>query len=290
MSCGPGFTDFRPFLPRVIAAAPGLPDVAAQSYLRDAAIRFCETTGWLEREAVVPMSCGVYDYPIVPVDCERVVRVVGVWIGCESLDPHREVLEEGCGFRVDALETPDATVWVYRDGDPRRPPVVALRGDRSRQRRAGGVLRARRAECDEPAVLADPRDDATCRGHEAFGRDRPIEDPDGDGLVFNLDMRFPGQRFDAPSELTYNYFRDYDAATGRYVESDPTGLNDGVATYSYVASNPSIAVDPSGQSKLRDIDAGDGIINVTRDELERYMSAQPQIGRASCRERVLRLV
>lgn len=117
MTCGPGFTDFTPFLARVVAAAPGLPDVAAHSYLRDAAIRFCEASGWLEREQVMPMACGVCDYPVVPADCERVVRVVTVSINCETLSPRRDILETGCGFRVEALETPAVTVWVDRDGD-----------------------------------------------------------------------------------------------------------------------------------------------------------------------------
>lgn len=117
MTCGPGFTDFTPFLARVVAAVPGLPDVAAHSYLRDAAIRFCETSGWLEREAVMPMACGVRDYPLLPADCERVVRVVSVSINGDTLRPRRDILETGCGFRVEALETPDVTVWVDRDGD-----------------------------------------------------------------------------------------------------------------------------------------------------------------------------
>lgn len=127
MNCGPGFTDFAPFLARVVASAPGLPDVAARSYLRDAAIRFCEASGWLEREALLPMACGVRDYPVVPANCERVVRVVAVSIGDHArdhgrpddrmLDPRRDVLETGCGFRVEALETPDVSVWIDREGD-----------------------------------------------------------------------------------------------------------------------------------------------------------------------------
>lgn len=117
MTCGPGFTDFTPFLARVVAAAPGLPDVAAHSYLRDAAIRFCEASGWLEREVVMPMACGVRDYPVVPADCERVVRVVTVSINGDTLRPRRDIVETGCGFRVEALETPDVTVWVNHDGD-----------------------------------------------------------------------------------------------------------------------------------------------------------------------------
>jgi hypothetical protein len=47
--------------------------------------------------------------------------------------------------------------------------------------------------------------------------------------------------------MFYNYFRDYDAATGRYVESDPIGLEGGWNTYTYVGSSPFRYADPKGQ-------------------------------------------
>lgn len=51
-------------------------------------------------------------------------------------------------------------------------------------------------------------------------------------------VRFPGQHFDAETGRNYNYFRDYEARTGRYVESDPVGVAGGISTYSYVAASP----------------------------------------------------
>jgi uncharacterized protein RhaS with RHS repeats len=43
-----------------------------------------------------------------------------------------------------------------------------------------------------------------------------------------------------------NYFRDFDPAVGKYVESDPLGLRAGVNTYAYVMSSPLLRRDPMG--------------------------------------------
>ena len=47
----------------------------------------------------------------------------------------------------------------------------------------------------------------------------------------------------------YNYFRDYDPQTGRYIESDPAGLSAGINPYLYVDANPVSFFDPNGLGK-----------------------------------------
>jgi RHS repeat-associated protein len=81
---------------------------------------------------------------------------------------------------------------------------------------------------------------------EAFGDSAPDEDPDADNIAFVFDMRFPGQRYDSATGMNYNYFRDYDPGTGRYVQSDPVGLDGGISTYGYVFENPMLFADTLG--------------------------------------------
>jgi RHS repeat-associated protein len=81
----------------------------------------------------------------------------------------------------------------------------------------------------------------------------PNQDPDGNTIPFVFNLCFPGQYFDAETGLHYNYFRDYEPGTGRYVERDPIGLRGGVSTYGYVGGNPFRFIDLLGLTQC-DID------------------------------------
>ncbi|MCU7905165.1 MAG: DUF2235 domain-containing protein [Candidatus Thiodiazotropha sp. (ex Epidulcina cf. delphinae)] len=95
-----------------------------------------------------------------------------------------------------------------------------------------------------------------------LGAPRAVSDQDGErvwsadyspfGLIrietqqISLNLRLPGQYHDQESSTYYNYQRDYDPHTGRYLTSDPIGLKGGLNSYAYVEGDPLGAIDPLG--------------------------------------------
>lgn len=84
---------------------------------------------------------------------------------------------------------------------------------------------------------------------EAFGATAPDQNPTGQG-VFVYNQRFPGQVFDAETGLFQNWNREYHAPWGRYVQSDPIGLEGGLNTFSYSFNQPTRYVDPQGLQSI----------------------------------------
>jgi RHS repeat-associated protein len=107
---------------------------------------------------------------------------------------------------------------------------------------AGGQLQAIHADqVGRPEAVTDSSQTIVWRARN-FAFDRSV-------TVSNsvpLNLGFPGQYYDTESGLWNNGARDYSAALGRYIESDPIGLAGGMNTYAYAGGNPLIYTDPTG--------------------------------------------
>jgi RHS repeat-associated protein len=82
--------------------------------------------------------------------------------------------------------------------------------------------------------------------YSPFGRAIESMDPDADGTSVATPVRFPGQWSDFATGLHYNFYRDYDPQTGRYLEPDPIGQFGGANLFMYARDNPLLFTDPSG--------------------------------------------
>ncbi|WP_162932249.1 RHS repeat protein [Solimonas sp. K1W22B-7] len=81
-----------------------------------------------------------------------------------------------------------------------------------------------------------------------FGSSAPDQDPLSTGTPFVYNLRHPGQVYEAESGLFQNWHRDYNPGLGRYVESDPIGLEGGISTYAYTLGSPIRFSDRTGQA------------------------------------------
>ncbi|MEZ5470094.1 MAG: RHS repeat-associated core domain-containing protein [Lysobacterales bacterium] len=79
-----------------------------------------------------------------------------------------------------------------------------------------------------------------------FGDTDANEQPTGGLPRFTFNLRFPGQQYDRETGTNYNYYRDYEAGTGRYVQSDLVGLDGGPNTFAYAWLNPNSVDDQLG--------------------------------------------
>jgi RHS repeat-associated protein len=117
---------------------------------------------------------------------------------------------------------------------------------------SSAVFMAHPDHLDTPRVIVNASNQAVWRWDSApFGETLANEQPTASLASFRFDLRFPGQQFDAETGSHYNYFRDYEAGTGRYLQSDPMGLWDGFGTFSYVHALPVSRSDSVGLGRGR---------------------------------------
>ncbi|MEN3157788.1 RHS repeat-associated core domain-containing protein [Alkalimonas sp. NCh-2] len=123
----------------------------------------------------------------------------------------------------------DGTVakeYIYLEGEP-----LAMLVD-------GQLYYYHNSHLGTPLLLSDAQQQVVWQAeYSGFGK------AEVQVAIVENQLRFPGQYFDEETGLHYNYFRDYDPETGRYLQSDPIGLAGGINTYGYVLGNPLIYTD-----------------------------------------------
>ncbi|MBK1789419.1 RHS repeat-associated core domain-containing protein, partial [Prauserella cavernicola] len=124
------------------------------------------------------------------------------------------------------------TTWEHHPLDDR--PVVQL------DRAPGAEARFASVVTDQIGGVAELRDG---EGRRLWKARSTLWGATADPAATPL--RFPGQYHDAESGLHYNVYRYYDPATGRYVSSDPLGLDPAPNPVAYVP-NPLTSCDPLG--------------------------------------------
>ncbi|MFJ3665619.1 RHS repeat-associated core domain-containing protein [Streptomyces sp. NPDC090106] len=169
-------------------------------------------------------------------DGEVVEAVFFVWDGSRLAE---EIHDRGPGDR-------SSVTWEYSP-DSHRPVAQSAR-EWLRDAPQDEVDRRFRLIVSDlvgtPRELLSPEGEPTWRNRSNLWGE-PWEGETAGVSAENCGLRFPGQYFDAESELHYNYFRYYDPYTSRYISPDPLGLAAGPDHYAYVV-NPLVWSDPLG--------------------------------------------
>ena len=152
---------------------------------------------------------------------------------------------------------------IYLDSTDNAPPVgvIKLSGSAASSTLSASLYNVYSDQINTPRVITRQSDEAIVwrwDSAEAFGASAPDQNPNALG-TFTVNQRFPGQLFDAESGLSQNWNREYNARTGRYIQSDPIGLRGGIKTYGCAEANPLSFTDPTGEIVFIPIVIGIGV-------------------------------
>jgi RHS repeat-associated protein len=127
------------------------------------------------------------------------------------------------------------TQYVYLNDANKAQPIAKITSDE--------ILYIHNEHRGAPIAMTDAKQAVVWKAQPSVNGFAKVEKTKA-GVELNL--RLPGQYFDAESNLHDNFHRTYNPSTGRYLQADPLGYPDGPDSYLYASGDPVNRVDPLG--------------------------------------------